>query len=659
MTRHGIGIGKSQTRIYLISLMEGNIIMKSLKAATIVLLAICTSGLIATEAGAQDKSDLEVLEIKPEPVGGGRNVVSAKIRNTSGEDQTFSVDVRTESTGNWQTQFSHVIAAGETKWIHQAYKIDVIVGQRLLIRLRFYATGPVTGAKEPQTKRCFKEVVYSAGDVEWAGPDEGEFEPATEGQRAAVAEALREFQDCVRNNDYETAWQFFSQDCRDAELFGKLSAFQKCMETPYWMFPLSRTEVLALEPRSAGRRRDILALTTALKDEHWMVNFVKVADKWRIDSFDRIDATPKEKIPLDPAAQEQAVRRAFTQWQDALRGGKYETAWGLLANGLRRSRQLDNDFQRFKGQWGSDGNMMRTLFLDLRPESVVSLKMGESAILNAGHAGQPWRVLYVMEDGRWKLHVMKRGHQDGGDWRTRLLPKMRKRATEHFDIYCFKGSTAEKDIDRIAEQRDRGFREICRFLGKDSNVRLRMIFFEDAATKYSHTGHTGAGWATGNMVVEIYNEKQKLDPYHETAHILMRAYGSPPALFNEGFATYISERLGSHALESLSGGKSSIYDRVRQLNGKGELIELEELLTYTQIGSRETNPPVAYPEAASFVKFLIDAYGKDKFLKTYGTLGNSSGESEQRQNVETLERIYGKSLDELKAEWKRAFLRLS
>ena len=638
--------------------MKGDSAMKTLKATTIILLVIYSSGLTATDADAQDKSNLEVLEIKPEPVRRGRNIVRAKIRNTSSEDQAFDLDVRTESTGNWQTQFPHVIAGGETRWIRQAYKIDVIVGQRLRIRLRFYAAGPVTGAERPQKRQYFKEVVYSAGDVEWAAPDKGELKPATEDQRAAVAEALLQFQDCVRNNDYEAAWQFLSQDCRDAELFGKLSTFQKCMETPYWMFPLSRTEVLALEPKSAGRRDEILALTTDLKDERWMVNFVKVADRWRIDSFERIDATAKEKIPLDPAAQKQAVRKAFKKWQDALRNGEFETAWGLLANGLRRSRQLDNDFQRFKRQWGSDENMMRTLFLDLRPESVVSLKMGESAVLNASHAGQPWRILYVMEDGQWKFQIMKRGHQDGSDWRARLLPKMKKRATKHFDIYCFKDSTAEKEIDKIAEQRDRGFDEICRFLGKDSDVRLRMILFEDAATKYSHTGHTGAGWATGNMVVEIYNEKQKLDPYHETAHILMRPYGSPPALFNEGFATYISERLGSHALAAMSGGESSIYDRVRKLNAKGELIELEELLTYTEIGSRETNPPVAYPEAASFVKFLIDTHGKDRFLEAYRTLRNSGDESAQRQNVEALRGIYGKSLDELKNEWKKAFLRL-
>ncbi|NOR65796.1 MAG: hypothetical protein GQ528_00385 [Woeseiaceae bacterium] len=633
--------------------------MKTLKTTTIILLVVSASALIVAEAGAQNKNNLEVLEIKTEPIRRGRNVVSAKVRNTSDEEKAFDIDIRTESsTGNWQTQFPHVIAGGRTQWIRNAYKINGPITEGLRIRLRFYAAGTGTDARGRKTKHCFKEVAYSADDVEFAGPDESESEPATEDQRGTITETLRQFQSCVRNKDYEAAWQFFSQDLRDAELFGKLRTFQRSMETPYSGFPLTRPEVLALEPKSADRRKGILALTTALKDERWMVNFVKIGNKWHIDSFERIDAIPMKKIPLDPGAQEQAVRKAFEQWQNSLRDRKYETAWGLLANALRRSRQLENDFQKFAKEWDSDENVMRTLFLDLRPESVTSMRVGESAILNARHESQPWRIYFVMEDGRWKMRIMKRGEHDRGDWQTRLLPKMRKRTTKHFDIFCFKGSLAEKDIDKISEQRDRGFREICRFLGKDSDVRIRMILFADAATKYSHTGHTGAGWAVGNTVVEIYNEEQKLDPYHETTHVLMRAYGAPPALFNEGFATYMSQRLGSHALDAMGGGESSIYERVRELSGKGELIALEELLTYTEIGTRETNPPVAYPEAASFVKFLIDTYDKDKFLKAYRTLRNSSDKSVQLQNAEVLQGIYGRSLDELNNEWKRAFLRL-
>ena len=634
--------------------------MKTLKAITIILLVIFSSALVVAEASVDDKSDLEVLDIKMEPIRQSRGWVSAKVRNNSDQEKAYDIGVRAAKSprAGWQTQFPHVIAGGTTQSIRHAYGMLHPISALQWVRLRFYAVGTGTDARGRRIKHLFKEVTHTADDVGFAAADEGEFEPTSEGKRAAIAETLRKFQVCVRNKDYESAWQFLSQDFKDAESAGYLSTFQESMEKPYWMlFPLSRTEVLALEPKSAGRRKDILALTTALEDKHWMVNFVKVGDKWRIDSLERIDATPKEEIALEPKAQEQALLKTLEQWQHSIRDRKDEVAWGLMASAWRRKgrllgEKLGNDRQRFTDAMRSNEGLMRTIWANLRPESVTDMKMGASAVLNTGHASVPWVIDFVMEDGRWKINHIER--RSGGDWQARLLPKMQKRVTEHFDIFYFKGSTAEKEIDQIAERRDRGFREISRFLGNDSDVRLRMILFEDGATKYSHTGHRGMGLASGTMVVEIYNEKQKLNPHHETAHILTGPYGSPPALFNEGLATYISERLGSHALATLGGGESSIYERVRELNGKGELIELEELLTYTEIGSGESKPTVAYPEAASFVKFLIDTYGKGKFLRAYRTLRGSSDESVQQQNVEDLQGIYGKSLEELNKRWKRA-----
>jgi hypothetical protein len=241
------------------------------------------------------------------------------------------------------------------------------------------------------------------------------------------------------------------------------------------------------------------------------------------------------------------------------------------------------------------------------------------------------------------------------NWQKTLLPNLQKKSTEHFDIYYFKGSTAEKEINQIVKQKEKGVREICKFLGKESDTRIHLVLFEDGKTKKVETGHQGSGWAFDSTIVEIYNEEQKLDPYHEAVHILMESYGNPPALFNEGFATYMSERLGAHGLEYLGGGQSTIYERVRELKSKGKWIRLEKLITYTEIGSKKTKPPIAYPEAASFVKFLVDRYGKDKFLQAYKTLKNSKRKKIQERNIEKLTNIYGKSLKELKEEWESYF----
>jgi hypothetical protein len=236
-------------------------------------------------------------------------------------------------------------------------------------------------------------------------------------------------------------------------------------------------------------------------------------------------------------------------------------------------------------------------------------------------------------------------------WKRWLLPKMQKRSTAHFDIYYAEGSTAEKEIDQIVKRREKGFQEICSFLGKPSDVRICLVFFENAEVKRAETGHQGAGMASGRTIVEVYNQEQRLDPYHETVHILTPPYGKPPALFNEGIAVYMAERLGTNALALHGPGPALIYARARELKSKGEWIPLRELLTYTEIGPGWSRPPIAYPEAASFVKFLIDEFGKEKFLEAFKALENSPDEAVHLKNVAALERVYGRPLRDLRKQW--------
>ena len=362
-----------------------------------------------------------------------------------------------------------------------------------------------------------------------------------------------------------------------------------------------------------------------------------------------------------PASEEEveAVIKAFEQVQNFIKDKKYEQVWELFTKDYQQA-EFQVGFEWFKKAMeptrliDSAFVWERKKFVNLQSDS--AFEKNGLLRLKAKYNDETWAIDFVKENGQLKIDWMA-GYTPRfllwQNWEERLLPQMRKRSTKHFDIYYFKDSTAQKQIEKIVQQREKGFQEICRFLGKESDVRVCLVLFEDGQSKHLETGHQGMGWAYGNTIVEVYNEKEQLDPYHETTHILMGSFGNPPALFNEGFAVYMSERLGAHALEDLSGGLSTIYGRVRELNNKGEWIDLEELLTYTDIGSRETRPPVSYAEAAAFVKFLIEKYGKDKFLKAYKNLKNSDEKAVQQQNIETLKQIYGKSLTELEKEWEK------
>jgi hypothetical protein len=363
-----------------------------------------------------------------------------------------------------------------------------------------------------------------------------------------------------------------------------------------------------------------------------------------------------------PENESKAVVEAFRQIQHLIREQKYEQAWQFFTKDYQDAEFQSPGIEAFKRIMNPKRPIdsafwwEREDFLNLEPAGVVE-RDGVFA-LTATDEKRDWTIDFVLQDNQWKIDWIAGylprvlGWQN---WEERLLPEMEKRSTKHFDIYYFKNSTAAKEIDKIAEQKDKGFREICKLLGKDSDIRIRLVLFEDGLTKHAETGHQGRGWAYGNTIVEVYNEQEQLDPYHETTHVLMRPLGNPPALFNEGFAVYMSERLGAHALDDLSGGTATIYERAGELKSKNEWIELEELITYDEIGSPGSRPPIAYAEAACFVKFLIDKYGEDKFLQAYETLKNSNSKVVHWTNKMALQKIYGKQLYELKKEWEKTF----
>ena len=226
-----------------------------------------------------------------------------------------------------------------------------------------------------------------------------------------------------------------------------------------------------------------------------------------------------------------------------------------------------------------------------------------------------------------------------------------KYETEHFDIYCYKGSLAERELATIKHLRESAYRQISDLLQVNYDRKIRLVFYPDGETKKQEIGHQGDGYAFANNIVEVYNEQIRLDPFHELTHILASKLGNPPAIFNEGFAVYMSERLGADALKYLGSPGKTIDRTTQEYLRDGKLINLEELIKFTEIGSEKSNWRISYPEAASFVKYLIETYGIEKFRKAYQQTKSSDDANEVRKNADILMRIYGKPLAEIEREW--------
>jgi hypothetical protein len=221
----------------------------------------------------------------------------------------------------------------------------------------------------------------------------------------------------------------------------------------------------------------------------------------------------------------------------------------------------------------------------------------------------------------------------------------------HLDIWARRGSLAERDLDSIAVRRERALSDVARLLDVVPPDTVRLVFYPDSASKTSETGHIGAGLAFGATLVEIYNDSIRLDPYHELVHIIAIRLGEPPALLTEGFAVYTSERLGADALALLGSPGREVDSAACGFARGGSLIPLDSLFDFTEIGSAKSRPTVAYAQAASLVKFLVETYGVVPFRQAYRTLVSSDSAVARERNRAEFSRIFGASLGEVERRW--------
>jgi hypothetical protein len=120
--------------------------------------------------------------------------------------------------------------------------------------------------------------------------------------------------------------------------------------------------------------------------------------------------------------------------------------------------------------------------------------------------------------------------------------------------------------------------------------------------------------------------------YHEIVHSI--AYNISDRSLDflvEGLATYYMFIRKPWKLDSIVG----------QMKSFNELLPLDTLIWKF----RSLPETLAYFQAASFVKFLIENYGRDAFITLYKQAGSWD------EFLETLPKLYERTLDELENEW--------
>ena len=123
---------------------------------------------------------------------------------------------------------------------------------------------------------------------------------------------------------------------------------------------------------------------------------------------------------------------------------------------------------------------------------------------------------------------------------------------------------------------------------------------------------------------------------HESSHVMLdAAIGSPlarvPAWLNEGLATYFQ-------------GPSGQFDSiVNSAAARGDLVPIRHM---NSVPGRPRDVDLFYPQAQSFVTFLIEQYGEEKMTRLIKTLDGGRGVDQALQSA------YGLTLNELDANWQ-------
>jgi len=132
---------------------------------------------------------------------------------------------------------------------------------------------------------------------------------------------------------------------------------------------------------------------------------------------------------------------------------------------------------------------------------------------------------------------------------------------------------------------------------------------------------------------------------HEVVHLFTSTWGDPVALINEGMAVAHQIDPGRDLVPRWSG--TPLHTLARQFRSEGRLVPLSGIIETAGWRAHDSN--VEYPQAGSFVRWLIDTYGLDRMRALYG---RSAGVNEAASGVRaTFAAVYGVSLDEAEQAW--------
>ncbi|MGD6901626.1 hypothetical protein [Bacillus infantis] len=150
--------------------------------------------------------------------------------------------------------------------------------------------------------------------------------------------------------------------------------------------------------------------------------------------------------------------------------------------------------------------------------------------------------------------------------------------------------------------------------------------------------------------INLYYISEGNDPLiHEMTHALFN--DGKGQVTQEGLAIYMQDIYSERSVNP--NYQEDTHEIMKHLISKKIMLPLETLLqedkffSYTNLDKDSSSLRwLAYIESASFTRYLINAYGLEKFLEIHG----------EPDLAATLQAVYGKSLKQLEGEWMQFLL---
>lgn len=206
------------------------------------------------------------------------------------------------------------------------------------------------------------------------------------------------------------------------------------------------------------------------------------------------------------------------------------------------------------------------------------------------------------------------------------------KSTTNFTFHVEPDSYALHNLEEFAANSEILLEEMTEKLGEKTNRSLTFYLYGTHQANFSALSFFGSSVIQQQLSAKSGKPRTKAVTAHELAHhITFQTLGYPKSIINlEGIAHWASEPYWVKA-------EGRTFDeKVRRRMAAGRSFPLAELVSNPSLWKGETQL-IAYDEAASFVGYLIEIYGLDRFKRVY---------------IESnYEEVYGRSLWQLEQDW--------